>query len=426
MTPTKRAAPVEAESRPPVDPPDFSYNAGIFLFHWPKLKIKLRIDRLYQSSSFEVSGEVTIKQDVDGEEYHISQSRLNMTGAMSRKNLAKELEACVPLGDWKTILEQACIKTLVKYREGEAVEGIGNECIEQKREYRLDPIIIEGAPTGMYAPGGSGKGQVAVLIICLIHYGWEWGTWTAKKGNGLYLDWETSKREINRRVFCMKRGLGIEDTSEIQYRRCFHPLADDIEEIQARVLEKDIKFVVIDSFGLACMGDNNKEEAVLRFYNAFRSLNIPGLIVDHSNKEGELYGNSYKWNAVRSLFEIKKVGESRDDGTIDLNLIHKKINEGSMLPTRGIRFTFLDNDLMTLPEPVDITLAALQAKLANKDAIIEKLKRGTLSAKEVGALTGISQSTVRSILNRGLDTLFVKIGTEWGLKANVPSLLEPR
>lgn len=423
MTTTKRAAPAEAESRPPVDPPEFTYNAGIFLFHWPKLHIKVRIDRMYQSSSFDVYGEVTIKQEENGEEYHISQSRLNMTGAMSRKNLAKELECCFPIGDWKVILEQACIKTLIKYREGEAVEGIGNECIEQKREYRLDPIIIEGAPTGMYAPGGSGKGQVAVLIACLIHYGWEWGTWTAVKGNVLYLDWETSKREINRRVYCIKRGLGIDDTSEIQYRRCFHPLADDIEEIQARVLEKDIKFAVIDSFGLACMGDNNKEEAVLRFYNAFRSLNIPGLIVDHSNKEGELYGNSYKWNAVRSLFEIKKVGENREEGTIDLNLVHKKINEGSMLPTQGIRFTFLDTDLMTMPEPVDITLAALQAKLANKDAIVETLKRGTMSVKEIASLTGIPLATIRTTMNRYKDSLFVRIGNDWGLKSVVPDLL---
>ena len=433
MTPKKPAASADSEApRPPIPVPEFSHKAGIYQFRWPALDlpewsgatgVKIRVDRLYQDSHFNVTAEITIKLECGETDGHVNQGRLTLTGPTSRATLARQLEKRVPVGDWEAMLEQVCVRTLVAYREGEPVIGVGHKPLHQNREYRLDPILIEGAPTGIYAPGGSGKGQAVTLAACLIHYGHEWGAWTPRKGNVLYLDWETSNEEINRRVYCMKQGLGIDDPREVFYRRCWNPLADDIEEIQRECLDKDIKAVIVDSFGMACQGDNNKEEAVLRFYSGFRSLGLTGLIVDHSNKEGGLYGNSYKWNSARAVFELKKVAEDREAGTLDINLIHQKVNEGVLLAPFGIRFTFLDNDLMTIPEPFDLTVATLQAKVAQKDAIIAALKRGTLTSKEIAATTGISVASVRSAMNRYKDSLWVKVGNEWGLRSNVPELL---
>ena len=122
----------------------------------------------------------------------------------------------------------------------------------------------------------------------------------------LILDWETSHDEIGASVTMIRHGLGLEGASHILYRTMTQGLSSDIERIREICVEHSVDLVIIDSLGSACMGEPESAEVVLRVFGAIRSLGVSALAIDHSNKEGHLFGSVYKFNSARQVFEAKK------------------------------------------------------------------------------------------------------------------------
>lgn len=406
--------------------PHASCNAGIYTFYWDDEKIGMRIDRLSEDSKGVLSGEIIIKSGLPGADKHIHMARINLTSGETRNRLSKVLTERLNHVDWYSLLEQACVMTLTKYREGEPVLDIGDVPDYEAVRYRLNPLLFEGEPTLVYGPGGTGKSYLGLYIANLVQYNIAGAIgWIPESGNVLILDWETSYAIYRRRCWAIKQGLGIQDMKDrIKYRYCTQPLAADVAEIQKIVLENKINLAIVDSCGYAAGGDPNQAEIAIRYFGALRSLRISTLTLDHVSKglDGgkSPFGSVYKTNASRSVFQLKKVQDAGAN-EYELGLYHEKVNEGRPLKPIGYKSVFTNNEngIATKVEfqPIDILdNPALAASASLPDRIDNYLKQVTTSSmEEISEFLDVDEAKVRTELYRNKKR-FVNInkGKSWG------------
>jgi hypothetical protein len=241
----------------------------------------------------------------------------------------------------------------------------------------------------------------------------------------LYLDWESSALDNNRRVWAIKRGLGIDNDETILYRFCSQPLVNDIYAIKKTVVENNINIVIVDSQMAASGYGPDASQLSSQFYNALRSLRCTTLTIDHVSKEDWKglntnsvgpYGSVVKYNRSRSQFELTKT-QTAGEHFIELALTHKKHNEGMLLKPLGIRINFnndddghLDNvtfnlcDLTTNPE--------LEKKATYEQRAINIFVNDNLTINQLANRMGVDKAVVRTtVTKKGFEKgLFEKKG----------------
>jgi hypothetical protein len=382
--------------------PEMRVNAGIYDLIWPQEQVAIRIDRLRENGHSGLTGEVLVKTLLPGVPSHLHQARLNLTSTQARRTLARHLEERVPELDWTAIIEQACVLVLRAYREGEPVVAVHDVAPRQGPRFRLDPVILEGHPNLIFGAGGVGKSLLALYFGVLVSSGHHHNGLSPMPGNVLYLDYETSPEELRERVLAIEAGLGEPGFSNILYRFSHQPLANDTEEVQRIVSEKQIEFAVIDSMGPAVGADPNSPEAVIAYFTALRSLRITTLTLDHVAKNAATptpFGSVYKTNLSRSVFELRKEQEPGDD-TMQMGLFHRKANFGKLLPPMGLAATFTPTAIAFSMCSVRDVPALLEGS-SHADRIEELLKsEGAMTAKEVAETLGIPQNAIRAVLSR--------------------------
>lgn len=389
--------------------PEVTTNAGMYVLEWEPENIRISIDRLYDTKGI-TTGEVAIQyKPPEGSEYgHLHLARLNLTSTRERQSLTNYLASRVSDIDWGAVIEQACVKTLEKHREGEPCTMVGNLPIAEQSKYSLYPLMLEGQPNLIFGPGGSGKTTVAAMFA--LQYV------SSHEGSVLWLDYEWFQDEVNSLIKRLKDGMGLDPELEIAYRFCAQPLADDILSIQRMVLETNAKLVVVDSVGAACGGDPMAPDVVLRYFSALRSLRVTTLSLDHVAKENRgPFGSVYKLNSARNVWEAVK-GTS-DKGCLAVGLHHRKINSGPLLKPLGYQFSYSPTSIM--PQKTDArSIPEVLATMAQSDQIEAALLRGAMTPQEISEETGMPASSISPLLSRFKDRKFIKLGGgKWGVRA---------
>ena len=363
-------------------------------------------------------GEITL--EVAHEEAPVlSCVRFTLTSPRSRDTLAKRLGRVSDLVNWGELIDMVSTETIKEYRKGEPISWLGNIPEIKETEYQLFPILLKEEPNLIYGAGGVGKSYLAAYFAILVKYGMDPLGLQPQQGNVLILDWETSGRELERRIFALKQGLVILPGKDIAYRFCHQSLADDIVEIQQRVDETQASLVIVDSVGAACGAEPESAEVVLRYFSALRSLRVTTLSIDHIPKEGKgPFGSVYKFNAARSIFEIK-ANQEAGENLLTVGLYHRKMNTGKLLKPMGFQFEFDQDEVgeVVRVNPADLAdIPELAGSLALRDRIAKALGlMGNLSVAEISEQTDASQATVRTTLYRNKQK-FVRLGKDsWGL-----------
>ena len=398
---------------------EYIHNAGVHLLTWKELQIGIRVDRLRDRSDG-LTGEITVKTTLPGMNPHIHQARLNLLSTVSRRQLASQLrerldDSNLTLGlDWNELIEQTCKAVVTEHRQGEPVYNLQDIPKRDALKYRVWPLLAEGQANMLYGAGGSLKSYIAIYLMVLLDGMPEHNGFQVEPGPTLFLDYETDKYTVKERKDRLVEGIVMHEPRDSYYRYCQQPLADDIEEIQRFVVEKEIQTVIVDSMGSAVGGDTNKEEFILAYYRALRSLKITTLTIDHLNKEGKLYGNIYKFNQSRNIWEARKVQEP-DGDKVEVGLFHRKANDGKLLKPIGLQATFSEAavvlkriNVLDVPELADD--APIKDRLM-KVLLVQGLLTVTSLAQEIEE----SETSVRMTLHRYKDRFFTKQGESWGV-----------
>lgn len=379
---------------------ELSGKDGFYSAEWPHLNLSAEVTRIKESRDHEVKADIIITSKRPASAGHLRQGRVNITSPANRKSLAKLLEDRDAEVDWDQVLEALCVAVLKRFREGVPETKIkGNvDQVSVYAKWLVNPIIELNNPTLLYGKGSSGKSWLALYIAVLVDAGISTTGFSVEHRTGgvLILDWETSRLEVDARISMIRRGLGVTDPCNIWYKSMAAGLATDLETIKNIVVSKGISLVIIDSIGSACMGEPESAEVVLRMFAAVRSLGVSSLCIDHTNKEGVLFGSVYKFNASRQIFEMKKHQDS-DEECITAALFHRKANNTKIIKDIGLVLSFGEGDVRFARE--DVSNTPLEQDMRMVDRVENALRHGPKEASEIADMLEKTESYVRNILS---------------------------
>jgi hypothetical protein len=394
---------------------------------WEAEEIKIEVSRLHQHKDGRTTGEINITHGLFGHEIKtLHRAQFNFGSTASRTQLEKVLVS-LQKADWKTILQEMCSHTIDFLRKGEPVELINTEQTYEPPQYLLYPIILKNEPNIIFGEGESAKSLLAELFAICIELPLvknEFGLTTNEKSTRtLYLDWETNRETIGWRFQCLIKGLDL-PYLELNYRRCYQTLSDDIDAISNAIAEVDAKCIIVDSIAAASGGDINSAEVALNFFAALRKLKISSILIAHTAKDNlstgnkkTVFGSAFYHNYARSVWQTKKTTDEGEDD-ISVGLFHRKGNFSKRFPPIGFSFNFNEDKIYVHPQDIKKDSNLLQeASLSTR--IIELLKGGAKDINDMAEELGSSKETISVVLSRlkSRGSITKTEGHKWGLLA---------
>ncbi len=119
-------------------------------------------------------GECTAYVVVKYRGVHVDHGTLNLTSSAARAARAKLLAekvagSAVP---WRELLETASLRVLQAREQSEPFVVVGGRPVAlTSATYRLAPLVPDGLPTSIFAPGGTGKTTLAAILAVSVAAG---------------------------------------------------------------------------------------------------------------------------------------------------------------------------------------------------------------------------------------------------------------
>jgi len=373
-------------------------------FAWPDLTIK--VSRLHMhSSDGRITGELLISSPKAQNKAIYPPSAFNFTSDTSRTRLIKTLQEAFPQWNWQDILYYVCKATTDRVREGEPIRELWTSEEIPSPEYVLEPLLMKGLPTIIFGEKGVTKSTLSLVVyICLMlpwfdnPLGWKVPSRPVKTA---ILDYELPGVVAQYNAKRIQEGMELPPLP-LYHRKCRIPLANDLEQVASWVSKLGIEVLIIDSLARACGGDLNKTEPANNFFEALDKLNVTSLILAQTSKDPDtkrktIYGNALFTYYARNIFELCRSDFSQED-EIDAALFHRWSNLSKLYPDMGFKITF--NETGTHIESQPVSAAEFISKVNTQKAILDALKSGPMSVKELSEATGATDNSVRVILSR--------------------------
>jgi hypothetical protein len=300
------------------------------------------------------------------------------------------------------------------------------------REYIIETVGVKGYPIIAYGTGGVAKSftvLAAGISIASSSGIEEWlGLRIMKHGYVLYLDFELDVDEQHRRVHDLCAGMGIPVPKKLAYlsgvgiptqeafKRAYR-FAEDYEPVA----------VIIDSVGIAMVGDMDRARDVNVFYRhytePFRRIGATPILVDHEGKRqpGEKHkdkspiGSIYKTNNARSVLQFILDEYDKENSALDIQVRQFKTNFAPLEPF-GARITFQEGKVSIerrdLPEEEMID----EDRKPVRERILTALKMEPQTVPELERHTGATTGTIYNNLAKLMDVGEVVEGGQRGRK----------
>lgn len=394
--------------------PEHTVKGGVHTLLWPEDNVRATVSRIREDSRYNVDADVLIKL-AQSSKPHLHEARMRISGIGGRRQLANALRERVNSANWADIIETMCVLVIRQHREGEPPVRMSSIVAPAELRYQIYPILLQSQPTLIHGDGGSAKSTMAQYLSTLLDVGLDHCGLRVEPAKTLYLDWEADPIDFKQRITAIQKGLDVANEPDIWYRFCMQPLAGDIEAIQKIVAEHEIGALVVDSLGPACGGDLNDAQPIMALFDAVRTLKVTSLLIDHNNKAGVLYGNVYKTNRARLVWEARKAQE-QGAPSLDLALFDRKRNRGMLQKPLGFHLEYTADTLSIAR--VDVAdIPELASGLSLKQQITNVLRHGALTASQIAEEIESKDNIVRAILYRNKH-LFIKTGDSWGILSN--------
>jgi len=391
--------------------PRFDSTGGVYLLRWQDERVEMRLDRLHEDSKYSVTAEIKISTTTPGMPSHIHQARYNLTSTDARTRLSNYLEKRVQM-DWAAMLEQASVKVLERYREGNPIIKMATHEMPERLGMRLDPILQERQATVVFGEGDTLKSFFAIFSAVLVGLGIPHAGLTPEPGNVLYLDYETDEDTIWSRIDMITAGLAYPIPESLYYRQMHQPLAADIEQINRLVLEHSIDLIIVDSAAPAVL-EPESASMTTEYFRALRSLNITSQTIAHipkNSKDEYPFGSSFWRNLPRANF---KVNASREGDNVVIGLKNTKSNNGVRLSDMGFEFVF-ENGSLNVRSAQVVQHPDLAADLPLREKIAYELSHGAMSTMKLAETLSVDQKVIATTISRNKQ-MFVQVGHgDWG------------
>lgn len=388
-----------------------------FAFTWPDSPCTITLSRIRDSSKGTTGELVAQYLNGTGKAKTLIHQTLNLLSSKTRlaNELTRRHEA-----PWDSMLEQVCVLTLRQIRAGEPLESLEPTEDDHPAWFVLNPLLYDKNPTILYGPGDSMKSFLALWCGMLLASGCSGAHLSAAPTPWkiLFLDWEMAAQDVRSRVKMLRAG-DARLSGAPTYRRCYQPLADDVNELKKIVSEEAVDVLIIDSLAMAAGGQElERADSAIRFNAALRSLNCTSLIVGHTpkpqedQKERHLYGSVFFQNLCRVSWEVRREGST-------MGLYQKKNNLGPKHAPLG--FTLAVDEyqgLATVTEADLMEEPSLASGLPLQDQLAHELReRPGQTVKALAQALNAKEATLRTKLNNtklnATQKRFISVEGKW-------------
>ena len=397
---------------------------GQYTYDDEGLNLKILVKQIY-ARHFEASAHVTFAAEAsDGESIKLYEARTPITTDTARKRIAGEIEKLilgnertgdvgmkaifglgspVVMNDWKATVNRAMEDVLRAYYAGTPPINLFDEDDGEDEAWRIPGLLSEDINL-MYGQSGSGKSYLAIILGQAIHYGIPICGLGTIKGNVMLVDYETTQQKMRRRFTRVNLGLGVEGPP-MWYMTASVPLAQRVESLQEYIIQHNIQFLIIDSLARAAGGSITDEEGVGLMFEAIRKLEIPCLIIHHTNRGDDYYGSSYIRANARNIWRLRSA-QSESTGKLSIQLEQEKENDGPAMGNLGFVLEFQGDPF----DPEAVTLAATDASQIPElrkharlwqqlEAYLQETASGTLPIAEIPDLLDLDKSRRETFRN---------------------------
>lgn len=412
------------ESDVPPQRPEVSQVGEIYTLKWHDRGILMRVERFDTDTRKNVTAEITVEiLNSPSGEGHIARGRQGLLSTFRTI-----IEDCVDFGgernekeDWRIMFKQMSNAVLDKYRMGEPAINLSKIDKVGKKPFILEPFIYEGNPTVIYGRGGVGKSLFCLYLAVLLQTGTSHNRLSATRQSVLYLDYEADPDESKYRSDMIAHGLGVDPESiDIHYRHCSVPFREEVDVIQRMVMELDVGCVVIDS-AVPAVGDAISGEAVSQFFNSVRSLStserqVASLIIGHTTKAQEdknssgPYGAAHWRNGPRTVWHFK-ADQKRNADTIDVQLVHDKVNLDKLLAPVGFQIEWGQGQILF--HDLDARRHSVFGRQQHLGDRIEVALEDNGSMSEDALATLLEVTTEEISTELSIDTRFAENNGNW-------------
>jgi len=328
-----------------VQPMELSrYGAGMIVKH---------LDYQFLFSSIRIKGdsiEATLKITYNKKVLFIG--KVELMDINKRWHLARHLSELVKNVNWNeilTILFTNVTNELLKYEPPTKLQDTS----ETKNHFWIYPFLADPY-TLIFAAGGSGKSYLAMYFSMLVQNGINDYFDIPEPMNVLYLDWETSKEDMEGRFSRLANAKS--NVESPFYRNMVFPLKYEFDNVLNDILQYDIKLIVIDSVVPALGGNINEAENVGEFFRMLKEFykvnKTRTLILTHISKVDKRdennkspIGSVYFENYPRLVWELRHVSLKNK---LNIELHPYKANVPFPSPL-GFEFQF-DNSVIFVKE----------------------------------------------------------------------------
>lgn len=366
----------------------------------------------------ELHGEIEVSID----ERHVHSTVSNLSVSRGRWDLSMALvRATTPHGDadrcpwpWAKLVEQFCAGVLKKEREGVAL-AYTRKAEPRKREFLVDKLVMKEKTNLLIAPGGHGKGIVAVALTVGTAARRGLDGFSVQHATPIYFDWEDQLSDYEDRVNMFCNGLGI-DVPPIAYQRMHGTVPDRMHMMVAKIKEAKANFGVIDSMSAAMgtTGDRGSWDTIAqRFFDvldlipAWDGGPMTWFIIGHVSGEGlkglvgKAFGSIQIMNRARNAWEMRSTQEP-GSSTVHMRLHDAKWNHTGFRKPIGFRMEWAESTVtLAYEDPDQINTFGKVATIA--DRVEGLLLKGPLSVGMLAAEMGMSEARVRAALSDAKD-----------------------
>jgi hypothetical protein len=379
-------------------------------FSWPALNAVLLLTALRDGSDGPYAEVQAFHKD---QELH--RARVGLMSTTSRDTFTRasteRASRCAkgaPI-DWRSLLEVASSRTTDRLRRGQPAVLLDATPLRGPR-FIVEPFIWHTGLSLIFADGGSLKGHLAVAILnaCVTGRTLPGGIRPVRLLRPFYLDWETSREDLDDRLYRHALGLSMPAPAGlIGYRQMERTLGQDVAAIHGEIHRLRSDFLIVDSWGPACGLGAEGSDATMGAVAAVRSLGLPCLALAHVSKvmadskgAARPYGSVFNNNLARNAWEIKRA-EAGDESDVVIGCYHRKINDGRTRQPFGLRFSFDGEDgPISLSEAPLADSQDLLEKLTVKQRILNVLRPGPLTTEEIVEATGAPADQVTARLRK--------------------------
>lgn len=283
----------------------------------------------------------------------------------------------------------------------------------------LEPYIVDGGGTILFAAPGSGKSFLALLMAASLANGLR-QIWNSAPTPVLYVNLERSRRSLMHRDMQLRRVLGLVDTGIDYLHAAGRSYRQVHSTVKRHVQDNPGTVVFLDSISRAGLGSLNEDQAANAFVDSMNSLETAWLGIGHTPKHNPdtLFGSMH-FEAGEDI-GIKVTSDLKDNVRgIAMQVV--KANDIQIPPVRYLALEFDQEGLARVRNTTTSEFPALAGEdkpMTDHETLQAVLRDGAMSVAELAKASGKPEGQVRVTINRHTQDYVRLPGTlaMWGLR----------